>query len=325
MKRILFFVNIYWELHWLHNVIEALNADVYTENETCKEYCKRHNFNLVNDKENYQVVATMNIHFGEQWNIASHYKNTGGKVVLFQHAWDSALHLKRDFWNKDMGTFDLYLVGSTQDQKWLKETYSDKNIVLTGLPKFDDLYKVKKSKKKLDYIYKKYNVDSYLLSVAPSDSICIDISNKYEYELESSCPIPVIYKMHPGSNHQATLEGFYNKGRMNIKLIPDDEFDRFSTYEMIKASAGVACVESFLSTETSLLEKPVVFWGREKLPQDFYQRDFNINQVYRAPAEMSSSLTDLRYMPQQREIAEMYLCDGNNTKRTVNILKEFLA
>jgi CDP-glycerol glycerophosphotransferase (TagB/SpsB family) len=97
--------------------------------------------------------------------------------------------------------------------------------------------------------------------------------------------------------------------------------DRLKTYELIKASHGVVNLESFILIEASLLEKPVIFWGHENLPADFYNREENVNQKMRLDLDMSSTLEHPEFKPKQAEVVSQYLFDGNNTSRVVNFLR----
>ena len=319
-KKIIFACYLPWDVHWMYEVIKATNGSVYTINEQVRNVCYRLGIPTVQKFDGFTIMVVSNIHLGVRQS-AEYFINTGGKVVMLQHAWDTGLQLRDRFWNHDMNKFTYILVGCTQDYDWLSNKYGKDRIILTGMPKLDNLYRIKNDNIPLDDVYKELNVNSFYLSIAPTDVISNSIFRSYDERLEGDSPLPVVFKVHPGSNFQAAKDADISRGKTNRNLIPDDIYDVNKTYRIMKASSGVVCVESFFSIEATLLGKPVIFYGYQDIPGGFYNKDENINQNLRAPFEMSSSLAHPKFTEKQKEIADMYLFDGKNTERVVTFLK----
>jgi len=322
-KSVLFVVNLYWELHWLYNVIKAVDGVAFVENSDVKKMCDYFGVRTTNDSSSYKTAIVTNSHLGAK-RTAELFFSQGKKVIELQHAWDPALRLKDVFWNYSTNRFSYLLVGSTQDYDWLSSKYGKDRVFLTGIPKLDDLYTVKNSKESLRPIHDEFKLGRFYLSMAPTDAISLSIYMDYEDNLEPMSPIPVVFKVHPGTDFEKTKQADIQHGNVNRVLIEDNMYDLFKTYEIMKESSGVVCLESFMSVEASLLGKPVIFHGYGSIPNDFYGRDENVNQKMRAPYEMSSTLNDPRFTDKQKEIASYYLFDGKNTERTVNKLKELI-
>ncbi len=321
MKRILFFAHVYWELHWMHNLIKSVGGTVYTDNDVTKSVCEAWGVPTTEDLDNWDVVVMVHFHLGEQRKVAEAFFSTGRQVILIQHAWDASLCQKPTFWGLDMTRFNYFFVGSTQDEEWLKPLNGDK-IKLTGMPHLDDLYKVKHSKKSLDHIYEMVGFDKFLLAVPGVSGVHgINLERETLERLPSETPLPLVYKIHPGGGSEKLIEYIKEKVPQSY-CIDDNKFDQFQTYELIKASSGVVAVESFMLIEASLLGKPVVFYGKDGLVSDFYAREENFNQEKRLLPEMSSSIHNLAYTKAQEEVCSWYLFDGKNTKRTHDALIE---
>lgn len=321
MKKILFFATEYWGLLWMYNVIKDLDAEVFNSSSKIAEWCQQMQVKLTNRKDDYDVVVLMILHYGGEYNIAQEFLKRNKQVVVLQHAWDPGLHLKDKFWDKNMGSFSHYIVGCHQDYEWLCGKYPGKDrIHLLGMPRLDDLYEVKKNHNDLSHIYKEVELDSFYLASAPMMVINQALFNRYASILVQSTNKPFVFKVHPGFNAEGVRKSLPQSVQY-LKVIADNPYDRFHTYELIKASEGIICVESFMAIEASFLGKPVVQWGKEDLPPDWYQRDENINQIYRTPQEMMSDLKNPVFKEKQQEIADLYLCDGKNTERVVAFLK----
>lgn len=322
-KKIVFAAGTSWDIHWMFNVIRAIDGSVYTTNSEVVGVCNHLKIPIVTDLSMFKIVVLTNIHLGVRQS-ADCFLNSGGKVILLQHAWDTSLLLRDRFWNHDMSRFTYTFVGCTQDYDWLSAKYGQNRVMLTGIPKLDDLYRIKNSTDSLQPLYEELGVGSFYLSIAPTDVISMGIFREYDERLESNSPIPIVFKVHPGANFKATKNADISRGRINRLLIDDDIYDIDKTYKIMKASSGVVCIESFFSIEASLLGKPVIYLGLNDIPGDFYSKDENINQTHRAPRDMSSSLQKPIYTEKQKEIAGYYLFDGQNTARVVNKLKEIL-
>ncbi len=321
MKRILFFAHVYWELHWMYNLIKSVNGTVYTDNDVTKSVCESWGIPTTDDLDNWDIVVMVHFHLGEQRKISEAFFSTGRQVILLQHAWDSALCQKSKFWGLDMTRFNYLLVGSKQDEEWLKPLHGDK-VKLTGMPRLDDLYKVKHSKKSLDHIYKMVGFDKFLLAIPGVSGVHgINLERETLERLPGETPLPLVYKIHPGGGG-GNLIAYIKERVPQSYCIDDDKFDQLKTYELIKASSGVVAVESFMLIEASLMGKPVVFYGRDQLIPDFYDREENFNQDKRLLPEMSSSIHNLVYTKAQDEVCSWYLFDGKNTKRTHDALLE---
>ena len=319
MKKILFFVSLYWELHWLHNVIEAMGGEVYTENEECKEYCRKYNFRLATNKESYQIVVVTNVHLGQQNQVVKHFLSTGGKAIILQHGWDPAISLYDNFWNEDVGAFSYYLVGCEQDYEWLTSKFGKDRIIMTGIPKFDDIYRIKNEDIDLSPIYEEVGTSKFYLVNAPTDVFSAELHRYYCNPLFEHCPYKVVYKTHPGFNMTPAYPDITVSPDRYV-MVNDNHFDRDYVYRLIKASQGVVIVESLLILEASLLGKPAIFWGHELLPRDIYNKPENVNQIHRLPIEMSSGFDHPEYKPMQAIMAGKYLFDGLNTHRVVTFL-----
>ena len=321
MKRIVFFVTTYWELHWFHNVIETLNANVYTVDATCLEYCKKYNFNVVDDSENHEVVVVSNVHYGQQNQIVQRYISSGKKAIVIQHGWDPAISLYDNFWNEDVSRFSYYLVGCDQDYEWLTKKFGNERIIMTGMPKLDDIYRIKNEDIDLQPIYDEVGSNSFYLVNAPSDVFSKEIHHQYCNPVFEQSPYKIVYKTHPGHS----IVSFYPEITVDTNrytMIDDNRLDRDYVYKVIKASRGVVIVESFLIMEASFLGKPAIFWGHEFLPQNLYNKPENVNQIYRLPIEMSSTFEKPEYKPKQLEMTQKYWFDGKNTERVVTFLKQ---
>ena len=305
----------------MYNVIKELDGVVYSDSSETIDLCKNLGIKTTDDKTNWKVVVMCNMHMGQNWEMCEYFMNTGGKTVLMQHAWDSALNLCDKFWDRDMNKFSYYLVGCEQDHKWLGDKYGYDRILNLGIPKLDDLYRIKNSDIDLSGIYEEVGVNSFYLAISPSSVISDGVYREYVEHLIPNSPLPVVFKVHPGvSDPTPTKMSFLSEGK-DFKIISDKMEDIDYIYKVIKASSGIVCVESFLSVETSLMDKPVIFHGRNDIPPDFYNRDENINQIERAPIGMSSSLGNAYLKEEQRQIASLYQCDGKNTQRVVTFLK----
>lgn len=325
MKKILFFAHLYWEIQWLHNVVKALDGEVWTDNEDVKNYCIYHEIKLAPNRENYQVLVLCVYHMGQNWDIINYSKNTGRQVVMLQHAWDAALHMIDQFWSHDTGKFDYFLVGCDQDYEWLSRKYGQNRVFNTGVPKLDDLYRVKKSKKSLKKIYEEIGHSSFLLANAPTDVICPQLYQYYTNDIFSDSPLPIVFKVHPGGKVKHIMDGLSpDKNKAQFQILEDEQLDRFRTYELIKASSGVVCNGSFMSIEASLMEKPVILYKDEVIPQDVYARVeyAQVNQNFRSPISISSPIYHPQYLEAQKQLANQYLLDGKNTDRVVNFLRE---
>jgi len=254
------------------------------------------------------------MHLGQNRDMIKYFRTTGGKVILFQHAFDSGVNLKDNFWNQDMSNFDTYIVGCTQDQKWLSEKYPNKEIVNLGMPRMDDLYETK------DCIE---GLSDYFLVAYPNDG-CLGNSlyRKYMEQLPGETNSKLVFKVHPGGTCSMVVDDIKNRG-LNVTVLEDDMTDLNYIYKLINGSRGVICDESFLAIETSLLNKPVIFYGHNELPTDFYEREENVNQIQRLPIEMSSSLSNPTVTTKQLEICQSYPCDGKNTSRVIKFLKNY--
>ena len=321
--RTLFYLYNYQDIHWMNNVIQALKgrSDVgfYTDIPGVEKVCQAFDIPLTQDKVNWQAVVVTNLHMGPRL-MAEYFKRTGGKVIVMQHAWDSNLVLRDNFWGKSTDLFDYYCVGSEQDYDWLREKWGDR-IVLTGMPRLDDLYRVKSDEKPLTHIYEKLGVDKFMLSISPIDIVFGQMMvDRYYNILPKESSIPIIFKSHPGTSYEGTRQALDERGLQHIHLIPDDPYDILNTYELIKASSGVVCLESFLGVEASLMHKPIVLYGYQELDPSFWGKDENINQRERLPFETSSWFNDLRFKDQQKVFEETFLFDGGNTKRVVDFI-----
>jgi hypothetical protein len=320
MKNMLFFVSEYWELHWLHNVIEAMNGDVYTNSDECRKYCEKFNFKVVADRESYKTIVVTNVHLGQQNEIVKYFMSTGGKAVVIQHGWDPAISLYDNFWNEDVGRFSYYLVGCQQDYEWLTAKYGNDRIIMTGIPKLDDVYNIKNNDVDLTSIYESVGSSQFYIANAPTDVFSVDIHKQYCNPLLERSPYKIVYKTHPGFNMVLHFPDItYSSDKYT--MVNDDHFDRNYVYKLIKASRGVVIIESFLIMEASFLEKPAIFWAHDLLPRDLYNKPENVNQIHRLPVEMSSTFENPEYKPMQKVMVDKYLFDGQNTQRVVTFLK----
>lgn len=302
-------------------IIKRMNGVVYTDSDVTKAVCDSWGVTTTDNLDNWDIVVMTHIHMGENRKISEAFFSKGKEVVLMQHAWDSALSQTVRFWDQDMTRFNYFLVGSTQDEEWLKPLHGDK-VKLTGMPRLDDLYEVKNSDKSLDHIYDLVGFDKFLLCVPGVAGVHGHSFERATIErLPNETPLPLVYKIHPGSGGVNFMEYIKSKAPQSY-CIDDDKFDRLQTYELIKASSGVVAVESFMLIEASLIGKPVVFYGKDDLLPGFYEREENVNQEKRLTTEMSSSLNNLSYTKGQEEIASLYLFDGKNTDRAYNTLME---
>jgi hypothetical protein len=321
MDKILFFAHCYWEIHWMYNVIKELDGVVYTTNETTKQLCDDLNIKTTTDRENWKAVVMCNMHMGQNWEMNEYFLNTGGKSIIMQHAWDSGLNLCNKFWDHDMSKFSYYLVGCEQDYKWLGDKYDYDRVLNLGMPKLDDLHKIKNEDVDLEPIYQELGTRDFFLSIAPTDVINSSILRDYQEHLITSSPTQIVFKLHPGNiDYEQTRQSYLSQGR-DFKIIADKLTDIDFIYKLIKASKGIVCIESFLSIEASLMNKPVIFHGHDSLTSDFYNKEENINQIERAPLGMSSSLGDPHFKQEQQTIANLYRCDGKSTCRVVTFLK----
>ena len=203
----------------------------------------------------------------------------------------------------------------------VSKKYGTERIHYTGMPKLDDLYAVKKSNKGMPiYITDIYKGSFYLVN-EPTDIISKDIYDAYTTGIVSVADMKLIYKVHPGRTvEDITLE--LPAEFKDITIIQDDPYDRFNTYEWIKASSAVIAIESFFLVDATLMNKPIIMWGKESIPMDWWKSRQNIMQSERLSDGLSSAFGNLVFTDKQRELQDQYLCDGHNTERVVKFLEE---
>lgn len=321
MDKILFFAHLYWEIHWMYDVIKKLDGVVYTDDDQTKQLCIDLGIKTTNSYDDYKALVMCVLHMGQNYEMAKKFNESGRKIILMQHAWDPALNLCDHFWDLNMQMFDYYLVGCEQDYQWLSQKFGDEKILNLGIPKLDNLYRIKNKEIDLSDIYNEVGTNDFFLSLSPTNVLSDGVYRDYAEHLVPNSPTTIVFKLHPGSTKvEETRVSFLNEGK-DFKIIADKINDPNYVYKVIKASKGVVCLESFLSVEASLLGKPVIFHGHDSLNSDFYNKSENINQIERAPLGMSSSLGDPHYKDEQKNIADMYQFDGKSTYRVVTFLK----
>ncbi len=320
MKKILFYVDHYWELPWIYRVAKELDAPVYSENPPTREAIQAWGLNLSSSANEGDILVLVYTHMGRNYDISENYLKSNRQVVIMQHAFDSSLHVPEQFWGRPTNHFSYFLVGCQQDARWLGAKHGDK-VILTGMPRLDDLRKVlREQKKPVDDL-----PSAYYLSIIPNDTVFGQaVLDKYLRNLPQEVNTPIVYKAHPGADIKAVWETV-SQVNGNAMVVDDPVNDPFYTYRLIKNATAVVCLESFIAIEASLLGKPVIFYGHELLENNFYGREDNPNQTERLPIEMSSGFFEYVVNAKQEAIAANYLCDGQNTKRVVKFLKGLIA
>lgn len=319
MKNLVFFAHSYWELHWIYRVAKSLDIPIVSDSAHTYEVAKKLDLrveevdwgNWLNTNE-YHGVITTNMHMGQNRDTVEKFFGSGRLAILIQHAWDSDLNILDKFWNYDMHRFTHYIVGSTQDEEWLKVKHGEK-IINLGMPRLDDLYEVKKEDSLPD--------SRYFLSITPDSGVHGGRVEQMYFNLSSN--YPVRYKIHPGGQYESTKNNLLNT-YPNLVLLPDPEDDPLYTYRTIKNSAGVLALESFMLVEASLLGVPVIMFAQEHMDSSFYNREENSRQKERLPANISSEIDSPQFKPAQKVLADRYLCDGQNTKRVIDFLYKLI-
>ncbi|MCG3204060.1 MAG: hypothetical protein KCHDKBKB_00763 [Elusimicrobia bacterium] len=321
MKKLVMFAHSYWELHWTYRVLKSLSIPVVSDSPHVYEVAKKLGLVTIETdwrqwlgENDFDGVITTNMHLGQNRETVEKFFGSGRLAILMQHAWDSDLNILDKFWNYDMSRFTHYLVGSTQDEEWLRAKHGDK-IVYTGMPRLDDLYEVKQEA--MD------NQGQFFLSIIPDNGVHGDRVRQEYFHLASSGKYNVRFKIHPGGQYEPTKQSLLDVNP-NFICLPDPDDDPLYTYRMIQSSSGVLAVESFITVETSLLEKPIIFFGIDQMDSSFYNREENSRQKDRLDPNMSSTIDSPIFTDAQRKISERYLCDGQNTKRVVEYLYKLI-
>lgn len=322
---IVFFASRYWELLWMTNIVTAMKGLVYTNYESVNELIDIYKHTRTSDLEAGDILVTPNFHTQENYEAITSYLDANKPVVILQYAWDPQIQLLDGFWGRDVSNFSYYLTGCTQDKEWLSDKFGKEKIVNTGIPRLDDLYAVKhETSKALKPIYQQLKLDKFMLADIPIAGVYTpEIETMYS-TLNDLAPVPVVYKLHPGGLSAEELERFASQSRSKPIFIPDDPANRFSTYRLIKAAQAVICVDSFMAIEASLLNIPVVTFGRNLIPKSYYRFEDRHKSPERIPDGFGSPLNHPHLTPTQKEVASWYTLDGKSTARVVKFLHSIL-
>lgn len=323
MKKILFFAQTYWEIHWLYRVVKAIYGVIYANTPPALEAAKSLQLNTTTDLRSGDILVTCIYHMGENYKAIDKYKAVGKDVILLQHAWDSQIQCFDKFWGLKMDLFDVYFTGCTQDKEWISDIHGKDKVFNPGIPRLDDVFKVKNSKDSLKDIYQEIGHDKfYLADIPPSQIYSNEVENAYLKQLPQESPLPIVYKMHPGGNYRSGNEWLKKHGPNNIIFLDDDINDPLRTYQLMKASSGVINLESFLSIEATLLEKPVIFYAYKLLPDNYFESTDRIGYSHRRlPKGMGSAVNNPQFTAMQKKVASWYNFDGKNTDRVVELLE----
>lgn len=320
MNKVLVYCHHYWEFHWLYKLIIQADLEVCTDNSETQSIIDKYQCKTVN-AENitnpfYQVLVVSIMHFGEHQKAIKQFIDTGRKVVVVQHAWDSALNLYNEFWNMDMHKFTLYCVGGQQDYQFLSGKHGESKIKQTGMPRFDMLMRVKEMD--LTDIHEKVGKKEFLLATCPVSSIHDDrMVEEFYTKMPEESPLPIVYKIHPGG----TI-GQFNMTFPHLQFIDDNKEDIYETYKLIQASSGVISPASFLSIEATMLGKPVILYGDINVQTKAAQQ--HERQEERLPRDMSSTFQKLEFTKTQQDMLQWYDHDGKCTERVINEINQIL-
>lgn len=320
MTDFVFYANTYWELSWLVNVIRATGAPVHTGSSNTKYLARRWGLTLVDNVDHFHTLVMCVYHMGDNRVIRDRFFDQGKQVIILQHAFDSQINFMDTFWGEPTDRFSAYLVGGVQDYLWLQHKHGPGKIIYTGMPRLDDVYHVKHNFTNFDDIFKTVGHKKFYLAAFADASLYGREAEQAYLKLHKHSPIPVAFKLHPGGDYEAGVN-WLKKIDPDIIYLDDNAEDLYWTYKLIKASQGVICLESFLAVEATLLEKPVIFFGHNLIPPEYYQREEHKGVAkHRLPLAMSSTLDKPQFTPYQQALSSWYAFDNQNTARVTNFL-----
>jgi hypothetical protein len=230
------------------------------------------------------------------------------KVIVLQHAWDSALQLVDDFWAKDMGHFGAMCVGGEQDYEFLQPKYGDR-IIKTGIPRFDVLRELYLS---IDRPIrdKPYGLAAIPFAVNGENrewAAFFDIVNRVDY--------PIYFKGHPQHDLRSIMGDY-----PNIKTwVWDSIDDEYEAYKFIIDAEFLVTANSFMCVEAAMVNLPTILWSELKAFEDPNHR-----QEERIPADLSCSFGNLHTTSGTEKLKSMFLFDGKNTERVMKVIEERL-
>ena len=311
----IFFISYHWEIIWLYPLLVKTHWPVCPNNQLMKELVEEYGFYTLSREEidHQHKLIVMAQHFFQHKEMIHRWMTTGGKVYVIQHGWDPALALMDYTWSADMREFTKYLVGCTQDYKWLHERYGDR-VRMTGSPRLSMVHQVQKMD--LSDIYSRVGTKDFFVATPPMGGGFHreDVVDAYLRYLPSKTGKKIVYKYHPSCDQKSL-------GEQHPELFfwKDSWTDPYETFKLIYASQGVITPSSFMGIEATLLDKSVILLG--DLDPDEYKRQEWQHQIERLPRGMSSDLDNPCFTSKQREVQSWYKFD---TESIMNVINEIL-
>lgn len=295
-KKIVILVNNYWELSWLAPIAKYLDLPIYFVN----PLTDKQGFRQRENTEGF-VLVTTNYYDGENWDLIDKFYTSGRKVVMIQHAFDSALHLRKEIWNHPTDHFTHYCVNSQQDYDWLYRKYSGK-VFMTGSPHLDEIRNLSFNKEE---IYQKVGVEEFIVATTVNGLFHTeDETRKYWEYLESVSRkkhIVIVLKQHPGGGKEGINDICRKYGFIAYN---DSRVDYLDTWKLVQCSQGVITPYSFMGIEAILMSKRV----------DIHP--IGLNEL--AKRDMFKDRHGERF---SIDIKRSYLCDSRNTQRVADLLR----
>ena len=285
----------YWELYWLLPLYRKLGGTLISGNRDTRELAKKLGFKI-SEKQDADVLIVAFMYTPEHNALL---KATKSKRVILQHCWDNENNTLTDDWHGvDMHAFDLYCVAGEYDYKIMSEKFGADKIACTGMPRFDDLLTIQKSKGKP--IFAELQIRDYNLVAAPSPgSHSNDLLMDYFFTLPKQME-NLLFKVHPAKHTHlvSVVLNAYATEFPNVIFIGDKVEDPLWTYKLIKEAKSVVSPYSFMAIEAHMMGKDVIMRG-DVLP------------------ETDQGTVGRRF---SRAAEPDYLYDGKNTDRVIRAI-----
>lgn len=279
---------------------------------------------ITDNLENFDILIVTKMHCDFASVISKYYYSNNRVVLLIQHAFDYDLHLISEKLGLDIDNFTKICCGDYFAYKKLISKFGKDKVILTGIPRLDDLYEVYTNSNYKE-IYELLGLSEYWLITIPEPHIANKTTlENYFIELPRFLNAPPVYKVHPRSNSD-----FYSKYNEHNHIIIDDDTlpNRIDlTYKLLCGSKGLVSYipPSFYAFEASFIKKPVILYGegiKDKKIEELYK---DINHIFYRYKNISSSFSDPEFNETQQKLCEEFLFDGKNSQRVVDVIKEYL-
>lgn len=258
----------------------------------------------INEFDDASIIVSFAAHDSrwEQW------KHLPAKKVLLPHAFEIDGHIAS---GTDLSFFDVLCVGDIKTYELAKRVHP--NVIYTGIPIFDELVKKKREDKGF------YLATSLITSNEWGDYFDEEAKFLYKY-LPDLLNKPVKFKWHP--NQEKRTQKYMDLAKDTVDC---------HMYDILPNATALIASFSFSVVEASIIGVPIISYPRVdtqkvidvrcidsfaggKRKNNTFWSDYDYNNL-------GCGLDDLRYTKEQHKIRNMFLHDGGNTERVVNVLE----